>query len=324
MRFHIIGCGSIGQRHINNLLSIGQNVTIHDKDYALAKKVSRQLGVKYIDSIIPQNTDCVCVCTPPSSHVSLAKKALKKNLHVFIEKPLSDSNRNITQLSRLSNKSRSKIFVGYSFRFDKGLQKVRELLSENKIGKVISFDAYEGWFLPLWRPWQDHTKSYTGSKKLGGGIILDGSHELNYLLWLGGDINQVFSYYVAIPSLKVQTEGLAEILLKFKSKAIGRIHLDFVNPKYNRHCEILGEKGSIRWSFETKNIELQKAGSSKFRTINYGTDNNQMYVNEMKYVISCILGKKKNDVIPLDDAKRTFDISLAIKKSGKIGRAVLV
>ncbi|MDC0438370.1 Gfo/Idh/MocA family oxidoreductase [Nitrosopumilus sp.] len=324
MKFHVIGSGSIGQRHIHNLLKIGQNVTIYDSDTTLAKKISKKLGVQYVNSIVPENMDCICICTPPSSHVDLAKKAIKKNSHVFIEKPLSDSKKNMSEFLRLSKKNKSKIFVGYSFRFDKGLQKIQSLLKKNTIGKIISFDAYEGWYLPLWRPWQDHKKSYTGSKKLGGGIILDGSHELNYLLWLGGGVSQVFCYHTTIQSLGVKTEGLAEILLKFKSKAIGRIHLDFVNPKYNRYCEILGEKGSIRWNFDTKKIEIQKSGASKFKSITYGIDSNQMYVDEMKYVISCISGKKKNDLITFDSAKKTLDISLAIKKSGNTGRAVLV
>jgi len=322
LKFHVIGCGSIGQRHVQNLISLGQNVTIYDSNLDLAKKIAKKLDVQYTDTVMPDKIDCFCICTPPSSHIELARKAIEKNSHVFIEKPLSNSNRNLAQISKLSNKS--KIFVGYSFRFEKGLQKVRELLLKNTIGKIISFDAYEGWYLPLWRPWQDHTKSYTGSTSLGGGIILDGSHELNYLLWLGGNITHVFSYYANIPSLKVQTEGIAEILLKFKSNAIGRIHLDFVNPKYNRHCEIIGETGSIRWYFETKKLEIQRAGSSKYRTITYDTENNQMYVDEMKHVISCILGKEKNNVICFADAKRTLDISLAIKKSGNTGRAAKV
>lgn len=318
-----MGCGSIGQRHIRNLLSLGHKVSLYDYDVTLAKKISRQLGVKNMSSDVPGDIDCILICTPPASHVKIAKKAILHGCHVFIEKPLSHSN-NTSQLLKFAKKTDSKIFVGYVFRFDKGLQIVKKLLSENKIGKIVSFDSYEGWYLPLWRPWQDHTKSYTGSKKLGGGIILDGSHELNYLLWLGGNIKEVFSYYNSIPSLKVKTEGIAEVLLKFQSNAIGRIHLDFLNPKYNRHCEILGENGSIRWYFETKKIEIQKAGSSKHRTIKYGADNNQMYVDEIKHVISCILGKKKDNLIGLADAQRTLDISLAIKKSGKTKRVVFV
>lgn len=323
MRFHVVGCGSIGQRHIRNLLLLGHEVSLYDADSVLAKKISKQFGIKYTSTDIVDNVDCILVCTPPVSHIQLATKALRKNTNVFIEKPLSNTN-NIAPLLKLAKKSRLKIFVGYSFRFDKGLQTVKKLLSEKKIGKIVSFDAYEGWYLPLWRPWQDHTKSYTGSEKLGGGIVLDGSHEANYLQWLGGNIAEVFSYYSTIPSLGVKAEGLAEVLLRFQSKAIGRIHLDFLNPKYNRHCEILGEKGSIRWYFENKTVEIQKIGSSKHRTIKYGKDNNQMYLDEIKHVVSCISGNKRNNLIDLTSAQKTLEVSLAIKKSGKTRRAVLV
>lgn len=317
MKFHVIGCGSIGQRHIKNLLFLKQNVTIYDKNTLLVKKTAKKFDV-IIGEKINEYADCVLICTPPSSHLSIAKIAIKKNIHVFIEKPLSNSVENISQFLTLSNSSKSKIFVGYVFRFDKGLQKIQKILSSNKIGKVISFDAYEGYYLPMWRPWQNHKKSYTGSKKLGGGIILDGSHELNYLQWLGGGIKEIFSYYTKIPSLKVNTEGLAEVLLKFNSGAIGRIHLDFINPKYSRRCEIIGDKGSVRWDFSTKTIEIQKSGNEHFSKISYADNNNEMYVDELKYIISCISGKTKNKLISVNNAKSTLLISIAIKKSGKI------
>ena len=325
INFLIVGCGSIGQRHIRNLLSLGQkNIKIYDVDKTLSKKISKKFNIVQVKILEFKNINCTLICTPPSTHVDIANKALSVLSHVFIEKPLSNSLNDINNIVKIAKKKSLHIFVGYVFRFDYGLQKIEKLLAQNTIGKVISFDAYEGWYLPKWRTWQDHTKSYTGSKKLGGGIILDGSHELNYMLWLIGEIKQVFSYSNSIPSLKVKAEGIAEILLISKTNSIGRIHLDFINPKYNRHCEILGERGSIRWNFETKKIEIQKVGSSKFRTIKYGTDSNQMYVDEMKHVISCILGKKKNNLITFIDAKRTLDISLAIKKSVSTGRSISV
>jgi len=325
INFLIVGCGSIGQRHIENLLSLEQkNIKIYDTDYVLAKKISKKFNVEQLEILDFKKVNCTLICTPPSTHVSIAKKALSELSHVFIEKPLDNSLRNIDNILKIAKKKSLNIFVGYVFRFDHGLQKIEKLLKQNTIGKIVSFDAYEGWYLPNWRSWQDHTKSYTGSKKLGGGIILDGSHELNYALWLIGEIKQVFSYFNPVPSLNVKAEGIAEILLISKSNSIGRIHLDFINPKYNRRFEILGEKGSIRWNFETKKIEIQKAGSVKFKTIKYAINNNQMYIDEMKYVISCILEKKKNNLITFNDAKRTLEISLAIKKSGNSGRAVFV
>ncbi len=323
MKFLVIGCGSIGQRHIKNLLSLGEkNIQVYDTNFDLSKKISKKFNLKILESLnIP--VDCTLVCTPPSSHIDIAKKAIANKSHVFIEKPLSNSIKGINTLSKMAQKNSLHIFVGYVFRFDTGLQKVREILKKKTIGKTIFYDAYEGWYLPLWRPWQNYTKSYTGSPTQGGGIIMDGSHELNYLLWFGGKIKQVFSYYKPIPSLKVKAEGLAEILLMFKSNAIGRIHLDFINPKYNRHCEIIGEKGAIRWSFENKTIEIQKSGKSKFQTIKYGKDTNQMYIDEMKYVLNCLNGKQ-NNLLTLKEGRETLDVSIAIKNSGKKNRPISI
>jgi len=324
LRFLIIGCGSIGQRHINNLLSIGiKNIEVFDSNKSLLKKVGKKFNVKTVNKLEFNNTDCTLVCTPPSTHIKLAKKAIESKSHVFIEKPLSNSLSGVSTITKLAKKNSCHVFVGYMFRFDLGLQKVKKLLNGNTIGKVLSFDAYEGWYLPKWRPWQDYTKSYTASERLGGGIILDGSHEVNYLQWLGGGIKQVFSYYKKVHKLKVNTEGLCEILLLFNSKAIGRIHLDFVNPQYNRHCEILGEKGSIKWSFEKKIIEIQKNNIKKPRKVKYDDNTNKMYVNELKYIIKCINGKK-NSMLSLEEALETLKISLAIKKSGNINRPVSI
>lgn len=324
LRFLVIGCGSIGQRHIKNLKSLGiTELDIFDSNKQLLDHVKRKFNVNALHSLNFNNVDCTLVCTPPSSHVQLAKHVLKKGSHVFIEKPLSNSLTGLNDISKLAKDNSLQVFVGYVFRFDTGLKKVKELLIKNSIGNILSFDAYEGWYLPKWRPWQDHTKSYTASEKLGGGIILDGSHELNYLQWLGGKVHQVFSYYSKVPKLKTKTEGIAEILLSFRSKAIGRIHLDFVNPKYSRHCEIIGDKGSIRWNFDKKTVEVQKSTQTNYKVIKYGKDNNEMYLSELRYVLDCLNGKK-NNLITLSSAKDTLEASLAIKKSGKINRPVSV
>jgi predicted dehydrogenase len=321
MRFLVIGCGSIGQRHIKNLLKLGEKkIIVHDSDMELLKYVSKKFKVE-IDTKPNFDVDCTLICTPPNSHIKIAKQALTNKSHVFIEKPLSNNLSGIKSIKKLAKKNSLNIFVGYVFRFDPGLQKVKKIIDSKKIGNLISVDAYEGWYLPLWRPWQNYKKSYTGSEKLGGGIILDGSHELNYLFWICGKAKEVFSYYSDIPSMKIGAEGIAEILLKFNSKLIGRIHLDFVNPKYNRHCEIIGDKGSIRWSFEKKTIEIQKSGQKKFEQIKYADDNNQMYLDEMKYLIKCLKGKK-NDLISIDDAEKTLQFSLAIKKSGQKSKPI--
>lgn len=324
MKFFVIGCGSIGQRHIKNLKKLGvKDIEIFDSDKKLALDIGRKFKVKTIKNLEFNSANCTLICTPPSSHTELAIKALKNNSHVFIEKPLSNNLENIKKISKIANENSLQVFVGYMFRFDKGLQAIKKLLKSKKIGKVISYDAYEGWYLPNWRPWQDYRKSYTGSEKLGGGIILDSSHELNYLQWLAGNVSEVFCYDKKIPSLGVKSEGLAEILLKFKSKTIGHIHLDFINPNYSRRCEIIGDEGSIKWDFDKKTFQIKMNNQKKSIVKKYGNDTNEMYVEELKHVIDCINKQSKN-LINLESAKNTLMISLNIKKSAKLGKVIKI
>ena len=316
MNILVIGAGSIGQRHIQNLKFLGiNNVEVFDNNKKLLKHVEKKFKIKILNKLKFNKIDCTLICTPPSSHIQLAKLALEENSNVFIEKPLSNSLKGTNLIAKLAKKKSLKIFVGYVFRFDKGLIKINDFLKQNKIGDVVSYDAYEGWNLANWRPWQKFEKSYTTSEKLGGGIILDGSHELNYLQWLEGEIDYVFSLYRKIPKMKIKTEGISEILTQFNSKVIGRIHLDFINPKYNRHCEILGNKGSINWSYENLSFTIRKNNGTA-KLFKYEKDPNKMYVDEIQHVINCIDDKESNR-ITLDDAKKTLAISLSIKESGK-------
>jgi predicted dehydrogenase len=323
LKILVIGSGSIGQRHIKNLKSLGiNNIEVFDNDKKILKSVEKKFKIKSQNKLNFNKIDCTLICTPPNSHTKLTKLALEDNSNVFIEKPLSNSLKDINVISKLAKKKSLKIFVGYVFRFDKGLLKINEFLKKDKIGDVVSYDAYEGWHLSNWRPWQNFEKSYTSSKNMGGGIILDGSHELNYLQWIGGQIDYVFSFYQKIPKMKVETEGISEILTQFNSKAIGRIHLDFINPKYNRHCEILGNDGSINWSYENLSFTIQKIDGTK-KLVKYENDPNRMYVDEMQHVIKCINDEELNR-ISLEDAKKTLAISLSIKESGRQKKAIKI
>ena len=112
------------------------------------KKIAKKFSINYLTSLKFNNIECTLFCTPPISHVNFALKAIENNSHVFVEKPLSNKLETISVLMKKANKRNLNIFVGYVFRFDKGLMKIKKELDNKRLGKIISFDAYEGWFLP--------------------------------------------------------------------------------------------------------------------------------------------------------------------------------
>jgi predicted dehydrogenase len=79
-------------------------------------------------------------------------------------------------------------------RFHPGIARLKELLNKDVIGKAVSARLQVGHYLPDWHPEEDYRQSYSAIKSMGGGVILDSIHELDYIRWLIGEINEVFAF----------------------------------------------------------------------------------------------------------------------------------
>lgn len=327
LRILVVGCGSIGERHIRNLKGFFKGEIIGcDTDPKRRARVGKKYDVPAyanLERVLSLGVDAVLVCTPPITHVSIALKAIDRGAHVFIEKPISHTLERVDELIRKARGKKRVLLVGYNFRFHPGLRLMKKLLDEGEIGRVLSARAEVGQYLPDWRPLQDYRKSYTARRKLGGGIILDGSHELDYMRWLLGEVREVSCFANKLSDLEVDTEDTAEVLLKFKSGAIANVHLDFVRRDYSRNCELIGEEGSIVWSYSEALVKVYSARNKKWRVIKAGSDPNEMYVREIRHFIRCAQEKER----PLTDGKegkKTLEIALAAKKSAETGKIVRV
>ena len=322
MKILVVGCGSIGERHINNLIDISShNIIAFDTSKERLDVIKERYNVETcgnIERCFDYGIDAVIVCTPPSTHIQIADQAISNGAHVFIEKPISDRLDDLDELIKKAVNNKKIISVGYCFRFSEGLKMAKNFIDSGKLGRILSVKAEFGQYLPDWRPWQNYKQSYTAKKELGGGIILDGSHEIDYLYWLTGDVNDVFCFADKISDLEVETEDTAEILLRFSNGAIGEIHLDFTQRVYSRNCKIIGEKGTLIWDFGEQTVRFYLANSKEWEIYDVDSDANLMYIEEMKHFLECI----DNSSIPLIDAiqgRRVLEIALAAKESSEKG-----
>jgi len=328
MKILVVGCGSIGERHIRNLtmLSVDKIIACDTNPERLAlikEKYGIQETYTELREAIDQEIDAVLICTPPSSHIPIALKAVDYKAHVFIEKPMSNSLDGVDELIKRASKNRLIICVGYNFRFHHGLKLVKDMLDGGEIGTILSARAEFGQYLPDWRPWQDYMQSYTAKKDLGGGIILDGSHEIDYMRWLLGDVEEIFCFAGKISSLEVETEDVADILLKFKSGAIGEIHLDFVRRDYSRTCEIIGKNGTIKWSYQNGFVKVYLVDVGRWDTFNIKADPNDMYMQEMQHFIDCVkIGE--TPLVNGEEGKKSLEIALSTKRSAETKEVINV
>lgn len=326
MKFLVIGCGSIGERHIRNLQSFSAGeILVYDVDVQRLTSVGEKYQVKTyedLDEALKHQVDAFIICVPPSLHIPFALKGVEHDAHLFIEKPLSHDLADVDMLLKQAKAKGLVIFVGYNLRFHPSLRLVKQLLDEGKIGKVLSAKLELGQYLPDWHPWQDYREMYAGKKELGGGIILDGSHELDYICWLLGEVREVSCFAGKLSSLEVETEDSAEIMLRFDNGAIAGVHLDFVQRAYSRSCKLIGEEGTIIWDYPGKKVSIFSAKSGCWEERQVEAEPNNTYIEEMKHFVNCIRGR---DTPPVDgaSARRVLDIALAAKRSSRCGKAVI-
>ena len=279
MKFIIVGLGSIGQRHQKILTDLGHEVIpCHQNDD--------------LKSLIATNhPNGILICNPTSLHLKTAKMAV--GLPLLIEKPLSDNLDGITPLQ-------GKILVAYCLRFQPGLIQIKEQLKSGVIGKIKTAEIVCSTYLPDWHPGSDHTQSYSAKKELGGGVLLDLSHEIDYAVWWFGRAKSVSAKLHTAPELHIETEAVADLNIEFVSGVKAKIHLDYVTKPVKRYCLIQGTKGSLKWHYP-------------------GPEN--MYLDEIKHFVEVCQGKTK-PLIPLTDAVHILEIIEAAKKSSKTGKKI--
>ena len=329
MLFLVVGCGSIGKRHIRNLKALkAGNIIAQDISPEQLSEVKQKYGVEVyenVDDALSQKPDIVFICTPTSLHIAPALAAARRGCHLFIEKPISHSLEGVNELIEIVSQKGLATLVGCNMRFHPAIILMKELLDKESIGKVICARLQSGEYLPGRHPWEDYRQGYGANEDLGGGVILDSIHEIDYITWYLGDVSQVFCFSGKLSSLEIDTEDTAEILLQFRSGAIAEVHVDYIQRSYGRSCQVIGEEGTILWDINERQVELYSAETGEWKTFPQAVDYdmNEMYIEELKHFLQCIEGKS-NPVQDIKHAKWVLEIALAAKESAKAGNAIFM
>lgn len=285
MKILLVGLGSIGRRHLRNILALGyENIVLVSRSGILPDEFSFLPVYSNLQfALSAARYDAAIVCTPTSLHVESVKALLSAKVpDIYIEKPVSHSLDEMDEVVCLSKLYPNNVFVGYDLHFDPGLQKVKQLLSEDVIGKVVSVNAQVGQYLPDWRPHEDYRKGMSARKETGGGVMLDLVHEFDYLLWLIGSVRNVACQYNISGALEIETEDVCEVLLRFANDVIGTIHLDYLQQKLVRNCMITGYEGSIFWDLAQNTVRWIDKQKQENIFSYQGFERNERFVQIMR------------------------------------------
>ncbi|MGD9091712.1 MAG: Gfo/Idh/MocA family oxidoreductase [Anaerolineales bacterium] len=328
MKFLIAGLGSIGRRHLRNLISLGEDdillyrtgkSTIPDDDL---KDFPVETDLK---SALAQKPRAVIVSNPTANHLDIAIPAAEAGCHLFIEKPISHSLERISELEAAVQNRGGSIFVGFQFRFHPGLNHIKCLLDEGAIGRPLSARAHWGEYLPGWHPWEDYRLGYSARADLGGGVILTLCHPLDYLRWLLGEVAAVWAFVGQLGDLELQVEDTAEIGLRFMSGALGSVHLDYNQRPASHRLEIIGTEGTLRWDNATGHTQVFRADQGHWETLPLppGFERNDLFLAEMDHFLHVVRGESQ-PLCSFSDGVRALELAWAALNSMKQSALIYV
>ena len=299
MKTLLVGCGSIGSRHLRNLRHLGLGpVACFDVDPSRAAAAARDheaTAFTTLDAALAWSPTIAIVCTPTDTHLDVARRCLANAAHVFVEKPLSHRVDGLEAFEAAAVSSGRVVLVACNMRFHAGVRSVRETVASGRIGKPQIIRAHFAHYLPNWRPTTDYQQTYSADGRRGGGIVLEAIHEIDYVRLLDGDLVDVHAAGGSYGNLSMSGEDVAVVTARTIGGAFVQLSLDCLRPLKSRGCEVIGSEGSVRWLSEGRQPERlvvewsNRDGSKREEILRDDTyDGNAMYRAELEHFLSCV------------------------------------
>lgn len=319
LRIAVVGCGSIGERHIGNLSALGVTPVGVDSD-PVRRDALASRGVRVHAALEDVGAlDAVLICTPATEHARLATDAIAAGLDVFVEKPFATSADDAKRVLELVARTDRVLAVGYNLRFDTGLAALRDALRVGRIGRLLHTRFDFGQYLPDWRPGRDYRRTVSARASTGGGILLEASHELDLLRWLCGEWTAVIAFARRLGDLDVDVEDTVCAVVETSAGVVAEVHLDFLRRGYRRRVECMGTHGTLEWEFSSGVSLTTSAGA--IERLADRTDPNDMYVAELREFLERVRDRRA-PTVTAEDGFRALELVEAIRSSSASGAAV--
>jgi predicted dehydrogenase len=293
----IIGSGSISKKHYSSI----KNLRYETKVETISSRKFEKLNEIEFEKIKRLKPELIIICSPATSHLRNLKKIEKnfKNLKVLIEKPVFEKS------YKIKEKLKNKYFVGYNLRFHPVIIFLKKFLRKKKI---YSINIISHSYLPDWRK-IDYRDSVSAKKKLGGGVLLELSHELDYVKWIFNKLKILFSYNNRISKLNIDTDDILSIVAKVGKNALLNLNINFFSKIPNRTIKIDGYKFSLNADLIKNKITIikdKKINIKKFSNFNI----------KETYKLQCleIFKNKYSNISTLNESLNLMKILDTIKK----------
>ncbi|MGP5430716.1 Gfo/Idh/MocA family oxidoreductase [Enterococcus malodoratus] len=277
MKVLFIGLGSIGRRHLSNLMNYCEKLGI-SLDITAYRTTTEKLDmfpnmtVVTDYSTLSADFDVAFVTNPTFKHEESLNKIVDKVKYIFLEKPAFESSKDILKFDI----DYDKVYIACPLRYKNVLGKVKQIIEEKQ---PISSRIVCSTFLPDWRE-GDYTKNYSAKKSMGGGVELDCIHELDYMSYLFGFPKSRKANFGKKSDLDIDSNDVADYLFEYEQQLV-EVHLDYFGRFPERKLTLLFNQEKIEVDLLNNTIYIH----SMDKTIQYDESANEMYEKELAYFI---------------------------------------
>lgn len=274
LRFAIVGCGRIAQRHAEHIAGQGKLVAVCDTHKERREEMAANYNSKAystLDELLQQekNIDLIAVCTPNGLHAGQSIQALEAGIHVLCEKPMAITVNDCEHMIAAANKANKHLFIVKQNRFNAPIAELKKIIDEGRLGKIT--DVQLNCF------WNRNNKYYEssdwkGKKNLDGGTLYTQfSHFIDLLYWMVGDVKNMHAIMKNIMHQHIiDFEDSGVIALEFDNGAIGTVNYTVNSFEKNMEGSItvFGEKGTVKVGGQYLNVlEYQNIKDYKMQSV---------------------------------------------------------
>jgi predicted dehydrogenase len=327
MKGLLVGYGSIGRRHLGNFHDLGV------RDWAVVHTGMGTLPFEppcavrcYHDLYEALQSEEPCfavVANPTNLHVPTALACIEAECHVLLEKPVSHTTDGLASLQSAAQHAGMNVLVGFQFRFHPALQKMRDLIASDVIGKPLHARALWGEYLPSWHPWEDWRESYAARLDLGGGVHHTICHPIDYLAMLFGDPTSVLASFAEARPLGLDVPEAADVVFRFPDGVGADLHLDYWTRPTAHRVDIVCTSGTMHWDYITGEFRVWDPKTTHWRReMLPGVDErNDLFIAEARHFLD-LIGQRAEPMCTLEDGVRAVRLCIAIEESAARSEAV--
>jgi len=245
-------------------------------------------------------------------HAVMCVEAMKKGCNVFVEKPIASSSDEAYKILSASKEYNRKVMVGYILREYPGVQDIKRILDEGRLGTVVSARVKVSAPATLSRAKSDYRKSY----ETGGGIIYDYSHEIDYLRYFFGETARYSCFKDCLVKKSQTCDDVAEIIIQYQNSVLANIHLDYIQEYGNsgRHIEIIAERGIIEYDFNEMLVIYDSSGNKVVQ--NYKFNRDELFARQLNKFVSICQGEME-EYVSAEDGVEIVKLCEGLYRSDK-------